>query len=133
MVADQELIERAKAVREEAYAPYSGFRVGASLLSDDGKVYVGCNVESASFGASLCAERAALACAVADGSRKFVKLIIFVGSKKLVPPCGICRQVLREFSEDLEIILANTRGDIEKLKLRDIFSEPFTSFETDED
>ena len=132
-ISEDELIKQARDVREKAYAPYSGFKVGAALLSDSGKVYVGCNVESASFGASICAERAAVASAVADGSREFSKLVIFVGSDDLASPCGICRQVIREFSDDLEIVLANTHGMIKKVTIGEIFQEPFISFEKDID
>ena len=107
----QDLLERAKEARKAAYAPYSGFRVGAALLGQDGRVYVGCNVENAAYSPSLCAERVAIGRAVADGCRAFAALAVVGGADEEPDdspcfPCGVCRQVLSEFcGGDLPVYL----------------------------
>lgn len=104
--ADLGLLEEAKKARERAYAPYSRFQVGAALRAASGKVYRGCNVENASFGLTVCAERVALQTAVAEGERVFVAVAIDAGTPAPTPPCGACRQVLAEFGVDLRVVLA---------------------------
>lgn len=103
------LVEYARAVRPHAYCPYSGFAVGAALLAASGEVYVGANCESASYGATICAERAALCAAVAAGERRFTALAVAGGDAPLTP-CGICRQMLQEFG-DMAVICAPAEGD----------------------
>jgi cytidine deaminase len=103
------LVESARAVRDKAYAPYSGFRVGAAVISETGKIYVGCNVENASYGATLCAERAAIARMVAAGEQRLLTVAVFTDRDEPAMPCGICRQVIEEFGHGAEIIATNGR------------------------
>lgn len=105
-----ELILAAQEAREKAYAPYSGFKVGAALLASNGKVYTGCNIENAAFGHSICAERTAVFKAVSDGEKTFAALAVVADTEEPVSPCGACRQVLAEFSADMRVIMANTKG-----------------------
>ncbi len=100
------LLEAARAVREKAYAPYSGFKVGAAVLTGAGTVHVGCNVENASYGATICAERAALFGMVATGETGPVAVAIFVDDVEPAMPCGMCRQVISEFGRDVLIVTA---------------------------
>lgn len=101
-------MEAAKAVREHAYAPYSRFRVGAAVLAEDGRVFVGCNVENSSFGLTVCAERHAVAAAVAAGARPVA--VAVVGDTDHLPPCGACRQVLAEFAAEMPVVLGTPDG-----------------------
>lgn len=123
------LIDLAIAARERAYAPYSGYKVGAALLAD-GKLYTGCNVENASYGASNCAERTAAFAAVADGSRHF-QAIAIVGGREgdaldYAWPCGICRQVLSEFADEhLQVLVARSGTDYQVCSLEDLFAHGF--------
>ncbi len=100
----------ASEVRKQAYAPYSKFQVGAALESDEGKIFGGCNVENISYGLTICAERNAVFSAIASGVRSFRRIVIVADSKEPVTPCGACRQVLSEFSEDMEVISINLQG-----------------------
>jgi cytidine deaminase len=109
-----------------AYAPYSNFHVGAALLSRDGRVHVGCNVENASFPAGTCAERSATVRAIAEGAREFEKLVIVTDGTVPSPPCGICRQVLSEFAPQLEIESHTTGGAVARWKLSELLPDPFT-------
>ena len=110
-----ELIAQAKAAMETAYAPYSGYRVGAALLCADGTVYRGCNVENASYGATNCAERTAFFKAISEGKREFTAIAVCGGKDGVItdvfPPCGICRQVMREFCGDVFVVYLASVGD----------------------
>jgi len=106
------LLDQAKSASEKAYAPYSGYKVGAALLCSDGTVFTGCNVENASYSLTICAERNAVFQAVASGQRDFLALAIYVDGEVLFPPCGACRQVLAEFNPNLHILYANRLGSI---------------------
>jgi cytidine deaminase len=120
------LAERAMAAMERAYAPYSGFRVGAALLGSDGSIAEGCNVENASYPAGICAERAAISAAIARGVRDFSLIVIATEADRPTPPCGICRQVMMEFSPQLEVVSV-TRGGVDaRWTMSDLLPEAFT-------
>ncbi len=119
------LVEEASVARRYAYAPYSRFAVGAVILARSGKRYRGCNVENASFGATLCAERVALARAVAEGEQSFTAMAVVADAPEPVAPCGLCRQVLVEFGEDLTVIMANLQGKVVVASLRELLPGPF--------
>jgi cytidine deaminase len=114
------LIEAATGVRSLAYAPYSRFFVGAALLTSEGRIFRGCNVENISFGLTLCAERGALVAAVADGVQTFRAIAIVADTDTPISPCGACRQVLAEFAPDLLVISANLKGRTETFSLADL-------------
>jgi cytidine deaminase len=120
------LRERAFAVMDRAYAPYSSFRVGAALLASDGSVSEGCNVENASYPAGLCAERGALATAVARGSRRFEMIVIASEAEDPSSPCGICRQMLHEFSPQLLVVSVTRGGREARWSLDELLPKAFT-------
>jgi cytidine deaminase len=122
----QALRERASTAMERAYAPYSNFRVGAALLASDGSITEGCNVESAAYPAGICAERAALASAVARGVRTFRAITIVTSAEEPTPPCGMCRQALIEFSPELEIVSVTRGGREARWTLSDLLPHAFT-------
>ena len=119
------LIEMALEARTKAHAPYSNFQVGAALESTDGRVFTGCNVENATYGLSLCAERVAVFKAISEGARKFQRIAVSADTDVLTPPCGACRQILWEFCGDIELTLVNLHGKTETLQLTDLFPRPF--------
>lgn len=121
----EHLAEAALAAAQRAYAPYSGYRVGAALLCGDGEVATGCNVENASYGATLCAERVAVGAAVAGGRRAWRALAIASLGGGWPYPCGICRQVLAEFAPSLPIVLAKPGGERRFTSLAELFPAPF--------
>jgi cytidine deaminase len=126
-----ELRERAAAATEHAYAPYSGFRVGAALLAADGSIVTGCNVESASYPAGVCAERVALGAAVAAGHRQFLAIAIATDADEPTPPCGMCRQALVEFGSDLVVLSVTHAGREARWSLADLLPSAFTPHSLD--
>ncbi len=120
-----ELVRRARAVMEHAYAPYSRFHVGAAIEADDGSVHVGCNVENASYGLTICAERMAVGAAVAAGKRKFARVVVATRIDPPATPCGACRQLLAEFGLDLEVITVGPQSE-RRWRLRELLPEAFT-------
>jgi len=119
------LQEAARAVRARAYAPYSGFAVGAGLEAEDGRIFVSCNVENASYGLTLCAERGALAAAVAAGARRFRRLVVVTDAEPPASPCGACRQALAEFGTDL-VVEAVGRSRTLRWTMKDLLPDAFT-------
>jgi len=151
---NEELIGMAKKAGQSAYAPYSNFKVGAALLTKSGNIYKGCNVENASYGLTICAERVAISNALSNGEKEFVKIAIVGGfaeeymekmkkevkqnidkeniyktekdkKESFLIPCGACLQVMSEFNPDLELILLNTTGEIKTINLKELFPKPF--------
>lgn len=122
---EAELVRQAVAARSRAYAPYSGFAVGAAILAQDGRIFTGCNVENASYGLTVCAERVALFGAVSAGAREFLALAVACGPGHCAP-CGACRQVLYEFARDLLVIMADGEGKSwRRASLRDLLPHAF--------
>jgi len=122
---EEELIEMAKQARFKAYAPYSSFRVGVALLASDGRIFTGCNIENASYGLSICAERVALLKAVSEGCSDFIKLVVVADTKEPCSPCGACRQVLFEFNPDISILMVNLEGKRLVMTARELLPKPF--------
>ena len=120
-----QLIEAARKVRLNAHAPFSGFKVGAALETPDGTIITGCNVENATYGLTICAERVAIMKAISDGLTKFTRIAIVADTDAPTPPCGACRQILWEFGGDLEIVLANLQGVTGIHRLADLLPLPF--------
>lgn len=114
-------------MRKNAHAAFSAFKVGAALEAQNGTIHTGCNVENATYGLTMCAERVAIFKAISEGVpvRKFRRIAVAAGAAKLTPPCGSCRQLLWEFCGDIEVILVNPRGKTETLRMRDLFPRPF--------
>ncbi len=120
------LVTSARKAREFAYAPYSGFSVGAAVLTAQGKVYTGCNIESASSGATCCAERTAVFKAVSEGDTEIVAVCCIADTNEPVAPCGICRQVIMEWGAQIEVVMANLKGETRVIKIEDLLPLVFT-------
>jgi cytidine deaminase len=127
MSEHQALIKAAEQARANAHAPFSNFRVGAALRAKSGRVYTGCNIESASYGLTCCAERVAVFKAVSEGEREFDSLAVVSDTEVLTPPCGACRQIIWEFCGDVPVILANLKGRIEREQAGKLLPRPFDS------
>jgi len=119
------LVAAALSARENAHAPFSHFKVGAALEDSFGRIHTGCNVENATYGLTVCAERVAVFKAVSEGARQFRRVAVVADTGALTPPCGACRQILWEFCGDLEVVLANLQGKSEVLRLKDLLPRPF--------
>ncbi len=119
------LLEAALSAREHAHAPFSGFKVGAALESLDEAVHTGCNIENASYGLTMCAERVALFKALSEGKRRFRRIAVAADSDVPTPPCGPCRQLLWEFCGDIEVVMVNLEGKSESVRIRDLLPRPF--------
>jgi len=121
------LIAAARQTRENAHAAYSNFRVGAALRATSGRIFGGCNVENATYGLTVCAERVAIFKAISEGERGFDAIAVVTDADSLTPPCGACRQLIWEFCGDIPVVLANLKGKSEVLAMRDLFPKPFDS------
>jgi cytidine deaminase len=119
------LIEAAKTVRERAHAPFSNFKVGAAIEDEHGQIYTGCNVENASYGLTLCAERVAVFKAISEGAGKLLRIAIVADTPTPTPPCGACRQILWEFMGDAEVTLVNLDNQQETIKMSAILPRAF--------
>ncbi len=119
------LIEAAKNVRERAFAPFSNFKVGAALLSINGEIFTGCNIENASYGLTMCAERVAIFKAISEGAKDFQKICVVADTEDLTPPCGACRQIIWEFCGDVPVICANLKGDVETVQMKELLPKAF--------
>ena len=123
--SDATLLAAARQARRRALATFSGFKVGAALETADGTIVTGCNIENATYGLTVCAERVAMFKALSEGHRKFRRIAIVADTGAPTPPCGACRQILWEFGGDLEIVLANLRRETARHRLRDLLPLPF--------
>jgi cytidine deaminase len=119
------LLQAALDVRENAHAPFSKFKVGAAIEDESGRIFTGCNVENATYGLTVCAERVAVFKSISEGARKFRRVAVAADTDLLTPPCGACRQILWEFCGDIEVTLINLQGKTEKFQMKDLFPRPF--------
>ena len=129
-MTDKELVLKAIDAMKNSYSPYSDFKVGAALLTENGKVYTGCNIENVAFGPSICAERVAFFKAISEGEKNFSKIAVVGGKDGIIssstPPCGVCRQVMREFcNDDFEILIVRENENYEKVLLKDLLPNSF--------
>jgi len=121
------LISAARAAREWAHAPFSNFKVGAALRTPSGKIFGGCNVENATYGLTVCAERVAIFKAISEGERQFDAIAVVTDTNTLTPPCGACRQLIWEFCGDVPVVMSNLQGKVEELRMSQLFPKPFDS------
>jgi cytidine deaminase len=121
----QKLVDAARRARDCSLSPFSNFCVGAAVETKAGVIYTGCNIESASFGLTVCAERVAIWKALSEGEREFKRLAVVVDTTPLTPPCGTCRQIIWEFCRNVEVVLANLAGDVETDMMRDLLPRAF--------
>jgi cytidine deaminase len=124
-IPDEELIGQARAARERAVATFSKFKVGAALLTSDGRIVTGCNIENATYGLTICAERVAMFKALSEGHRSFTRIAVVADTADPTPPCGPCRQILWEFGGNLEVILANLDTTAGRFQLKHLLPLPF--------
>jgi len=126
-MSDETLIEAAKGARERAFAPYSNFKVGAALQTKSGKIFTGCNIENASYGLTICAERVAIFKAISEGEKEFINLAVVADTENLTPPCGACRQIIWEFCGDVPVTFSNLEGKTETLLMKELLPRAFDS------
>jgi len=119
------VITAATQSRENAHAAYSNFRVGAALRATSGRIFGGCNVENATYGLTVCAERVAIFKAISEGERGFDAIAVVTDTDSLTPPCGACRQLIWEFCGDVPVVLANLKGKVEVIQMKQLFPKPF--------
>lgn len=124
-VSNTDLIAAAAEARERAHVPFSHFQVGAALETVTGEIIKGCNIENASYGLTLCAERVAIFKAVSDGQREFSALAVVVDTDELTPPCGACRQIIWEFCGDIPVTMANLKGRVETMRMSELLPKAF--------
>lgn len=127
MSDEEKLIAAARQAREHAHAPFSEFRVGAAVRTKSGRTFSGCNVENASYGLTICAERVAIFKAISEGEREFEAIAVVTDADALTPPCGACRQIIWEFCGDVPVILANLKGKVERESSSKLLPRPFDS------
>ncbi len=128
MVNRNELLEKAKQAREQAYVPYSGFKVGAALAAADGRIFTGCNIENAGYSPTNCAERTAIFKAISEGVREFAALAVVADTPGPCQPCGVCRQVIAEFfTDDVPIYLGNLAGEVEETRISKLLPNAFSA------
>ncbi len=124
-VSAEQVIEAATRARDCALARYSNFCVGAAIEADDGRIFSGCNIESAAYELTMCAERVTIWKALSEGARRFRRVAVVADTERLTPPCGACRQLIWEFCGDVPVVLANLRGDTETLQMSELLPRPF--------
>lgn len=127
MAEDEVLMTAAKKARENAHAPYSNFRVGAALRGSSGRIFDGCNVENATYGLTICAERVAIFKAISEGERGFSAIAVVTDTETLTPPCGACRQLIWEFCGDIPVTMGNLGEKRETVQMKELFPKPFDS------
>ncbi len=123
--AVDQLVAAARAAREHAVADFSGFKVGAALATDGGEIVAGCNIENATYGLTVCAERVAIFKALSEGRRRFTRIVVVADTASPTPPCGACRQIIWEFCGDIPVILANLAGVSATMQMKDLLPLPF--------
>jgi cytidine deaminase len=126
-ITKEGLFESAKLARELAVAPFSEFKVGAALETEDGRIFTGCNIENASYGLTICAERVAIFKAVSEGVRKFRRIAVIADSPKTTPPCGACRQIIWEFCGDVPVLMFDMQGNCEEMSMAELLPKAFDS------
>jgi cytidine deaminase len=125
LTASDRLVERAREARLRALADYSGFKVGAALETTSGEIITGCNIENATYGLTMCAERVAMFKALSEGHREFRRVAVVADTASPTPPCGSCRQILWEFAGDVEVVLANLQAVTARYRMQDLLPAPF--------
>lgn len=125
MERTNELLEAAILVRDRARASFSGFKVGAAIEDEAGRIFTGCNIESATYGLTMCAERVAVFKAISEGAGRLKRVAVVTDAEQLTPPCGACRQILWEFCGNAEVLLAGIDGRMEKMTMEELFPRPF--------